>query len=393
MTTLRYLRRDARAPRRSTIPGRRAVVAGALGAVALGVLVGQDALSYLVYRGATEPERRARALADLLARGRGASLLEDAIVREEGALHDRALELAAGRDVAAALARRLEKHATLEDLRAAGALADERALPALLGLLRTTVHRPRAAAFTAFAAIVARRGLPPRSLPRLEWSERGILGELARGLEEDSPPWRGDVLRALAARLRVEPLELARARHALHERDSCDGGRALEERCVFWLRGDPIELAGFEDDERAVVGLLAPQGALARRVDAAILDRVLALDGWGGAGEWRWLEAARADLLEAALARAQSPTRPAALGARLLLARSFERPVIDEADEAMPPAQALLGPEDAPALVRAAGRADGRLARVLEPGAGTLRERLLLDLAVAALSRAPPASR
>src|SRR5581483_2975101 len=61
-------------------------------------------------------------------------------------------------------------------------------------------------------------------------------------------------------------------------------------------------------------------------------------------------------------------------------------PAPGDVEDAPPPLLARFGPEDVPSLMQAAGRLDGRLVRVLEPGAATLRERLLLDLAVLAFA-------
>ncbi len=384
-----------RVPRVSPRPVRSRVVVLALalscGAVA-GIVAGPTLVDRAVYSFSSSLDARTRALDRLLDRGHGEAL-DPAIRFEEGSLHERALARAPAFDVAEALADRLRRGPTLADVRATAALGDERSFPGLVDLLRQggggaerpprslrPERRPRAAAFTALAAIAARRHVPASALPRLTWADARLLGELAAGLEEDSPPWRGDLLRELAESLVPDPGELERAREEGPEE------RALA--CFLWLRGDEVALARFPEEERALVGLLAPLEALGRRVDPAFLDRVLALDQWGGAGDWRWLEAAPRDQLEWALACAADRTRPAAVAAALLVAGRFEAPPIDERiEDAPPPALALLGARDVPALVRAAGRPDGRLARVLEPGAGTLRERFLLDQAVAAAAR------
>lgn len=376
------------------------LAAAALGGALLGLAFGQDAVDQLVYRGSSSRERRVHALERLLARGHGVGLLEAAIRDEDGSLHDRALELAPDfllrADLGDALRARIERRdrePSLEDLRVAAALADERALPGLMERMRTTARRPRAAAFTAFAAIVARRRVPPSRLPPLEWGERWILGELALGLEEDSAPWRGDCLRALAANMRASPVVVARLRAQLRD---VEGDRELVDRAVLWLRGDPLSLRHVVPELRDRVGLLAPLDALRGRVDASFLDAVLALDQWGGAGDWRWLEAARRELLVAALTRAEDRARPAARAAALLVSQAAARaagraaredpPPLGGVEDAPPPLLAGFGPDDVPAIVQAAGRPDGRLVRVLEPGAGDPRERFLLDLAVAALS-------
>jgi hypothetical protein len=367
-------------PRLSPAPARaRGVLAFALagGAIA-GFVAGPTLVDRAIYSFSSSLDARTRALDRLLDRGH-VGALDYAIRFEEGSLHEHALARAPAFDVAGALADRLGRGPTLADLRAAAALGDERSLSVLADLLRTTERRPRAAAFTAFAAIVARRHVSAGTVPRFTWADARLLGELAAGLEEDSPAWRGDLLRALAGNLAPAPGELARMREEAAE------DRALA--CFLWLRGDEVALARFPEEERALMGLLAPLEALGARVDAAFLDRVLALDQWGGAGDWRWLEAAPRDRLEWALALAPDRTRPAAVAAAFLVAGRFEPPPIDGIEDAPPPALALLGPRDVPALVRAAGRADGRLARVLEPGAGTMRERFLLDQALAAAAR------
>ncbi|HZU95652.1 MAG TPA: hypothetical protein VFF73_03010 [Planctomycetota bacterium] len=349
--------------------------------IAVSVPLAKAVIDPLAYRLASSPERRLRALERLLERGDGQSLLESAIRDETGELHERALELLLDHPAPRALAERLERAPELADYRAAAALLDARALPILATRIRVERHRARAAAFTAFAAIATRTGVSPRALPRFAWEERAILGELACGLEEDSPPWRAEVLRALAAELDVSPVEQARVRASL---DTLEDD-ALRERAVLWLRGDPLELDRLPAEHRALVGLLAPPWALARRANAGLLADLLATEQFGGAGDWRWLESARRDLLASALVRAPSPERPGARAASLILTRPQAPPDPARPDE-IPPLWHNLGPEHASALIRAAGRPDGRLARVLEPGTATSRERLLLDLAVAALS-------
>jgi hypothetical protein len=369
-----------RRPHRETPRLAPAILVVAL--LALSVPLAKIAIDPLAFRLASSPERRVRALERLLERGDGQSLLESAVRDETGELHERALELLLDHPAPRALEERLERAPDLADYRAAAALLDARALPILARRIRVERHRARAAAFTALAAIATRAGVAARALPRFAWEERAILGELACGLEEDSPAWRAEVLRALAGELEVAPVEQARLRASL---DTLDEEDAVRERAVLWLRGDPLELDCFPAEHRALVGLLAPSWALARRANAALLADLLATDQFGGAGDWRWLESARRDLLAAALERAPSHERPGARAASLILARPQAPP-----DLAWPDATPLLwhnlGPEHASALIRAAGRPDGRLARVLEPGTATSRERLLLDLAVAALS-------
>jgi hypothetical protein len=350
--------------------------------VAVSIPLAGAAIDPIAYRLSSSPERRARALARLLERGEGQRLLEAAVRDESGELHERALELLLDHPAPGALEERIARAPDLADYRAAAALLPADALPLLARRIRAERHRARFAAFTAFAAVATRAGVASHALPRFGWEERRILGELACGLEEDSPPWRAHVLRELALELDVRPVELTRLRARIETLD--DPEDALAERAVLWLRGDSLALESFPEEHRALVGLIAPAWALARRAKSALLAALLDADQFGGAGDWRWLESARKGLLAAALDRAPRD-RPGARAAALILASPRALPDLERPDET-PPLWKNLGPEDAPALVRAAGRPDGRLARVLEPGAATSRERLLLDLAVAALS-------
>ncbi|MBI3722407.1 hypothetical protein HY251_00400 [bacterium] len=462
-------------PRLSRVPraGLRAIVAASalafvFAAAALAESgLGATAIDSLTLRLSREPERRARSLGRLAAGGAW-EVLERTIAEErDGRVLERALELAAGRSrAAAAIAARLESEtagspAALVLLRAAAAQADERALEPAKRILRDprSARATRGAAFTAIAAIAARRGLGASAFPRLRASEVKIVSELAWWLEEDAPAWRTDGLRALAQRTALgrEHVFSLRTRLAALDARSLAGERLEAEEAdragllsFLLLRGDPDALARCPEEQRERLGLLAPGEVLAR-ARPGDLDLLLQLDRWGGTGSWRALEAVTGspggrEALAAALERTFEPThgtapadlgaverlsgRPALVAALVPLARSGDprarellravrgaRPGSDRlalwaraglgeialddpaslerlAEEGtltlLPPplvADALqkLGPRAVPGLVRASGGESGELARILEPGAGTERERSLLDLAVAAL--------
>lgn len=441
-----------------TPPGRRTLARARPAAVALlaaltlatAASVTAEVRDRALLAGAGSPASRALALERLAPRD--PTVLLRALEHEPDALvRERALTLAPTlappADVARILALRLDRAhpgqpPLLVDLRAAGAQGDARALGPLARILglRGLSRTCRAAALTAVGAISSRRGLP---FDRIPWTrlEATTLCELACSLDEDAAPWRVALVRALARRL---PLD-ARGLDSLRRRASLAPGPdacseppgALD---LLLVRGDRPTLLSLSPEHEDRAGLLAPVTFLLPAPSPADLDRLFALDSWGGRGAWRRLAAGASrssgrSALLAALSRLRGAPRPAAVAAAVLLARednpaarAWLAPVACGSDPLSLWARAALGSFDlddpsslealardgtlealppplvedalhrgragsAAALARAVGRPDGSLAFVLEPGGGPGSHAFLTDLAIEAFSTAVPRER
>jgi hypothetical protein len=437
---------DSALSRSRTSARRPLLAAGLAAAAALAALGPTDLHDRAVLALARDPHARAEAFERLSRKSGGSRVVREELEMEEDpCVREHALAAAPSRlepdEVARILARRIARGpspASLVDLRAAGAQGDERALEPLLGLAgeRLVPERVRLAAFTALAAISTRRGITLDALPGRALDPRALL-DLARGLDDDAVPWRARALRALAKRSLDGASSAALRARAFAEGsdrpDDDDDDDAAAAGDVLLLGGDRATLDRLSGDELDRAGLLLPLGVLVARRDPVELDRTIARERWGGRGAWRALEATLAwesgrAALRGSLERVGRADRPATVAALVLLSRSgdtaarerlesvasgtgtltrwaraglgryrLDDPVELEAlavsgelEELPPPlveeAVRALGPRAVVALARAAGASDGRLAFVLEPGAGTGSRRFLTDLAIEAFS-------